>query len=157
MPRASRRVAIEPWPIALAALLAAMIGTSVGFYRVAASNPDPAVSGDSFLAGERFADEARAAQRASARGWTLDVTTQQTAAGVAVAANLLGADGAVLGADRLSVRRERPAEGGYDAEFAVTGDDAFEVALPRAGRWSITVRAERDGAVVQRQTAVWMP
>lgn len=157
MPRASRRVAIEPWPIALAALLAAMMGTSIGFYRVAARNPDPTVAGDSFLAGAHFADEARAAERASARGWTLDVTTEQTAAGVAVAARLLGADGLPLGADRVSVRRERPAEGGYDAEFAIAGDASREVALPRAGRWSITVRAERGDAVVQRQIAVWMP
>ena len=157
MSKASRRVAVEPWPFALAALLAAMIGTSVGFYGIAARNPDPTVAGDSFQASARFADEARAEARASAQGWTLDVTTAANATGVAVGARLLGADGQPLVADRLSVRRERPAEGGFDADFAIAGDEPIEVALPRTGRWSLTVRAERGDAVVQRQIATWMP
>jgi nitrogen fixation protein FixH len=157
MSKTSRRVAIEPWPIALAALLAAMIGTSVGFYRIAARNPDPAVAGDSFLAGTAFAAEARAEARARAQGWTLDVTTVQTPDGVAVTAHLLAADGSPLDAERLSVRRERPAEGGYDADFAIAGGDPVDVVLPRVGRWSLTVRAERGDAVVQRQIPAWMP
>jgi len=157
MSKASRRVAIEPWPIALAALLAAMVGTSVGFYRIAARNPDPTVVADSFLAGTRYADEARAEERARAQGWTLDVTTAPSATGVAVGARLLGADGQPLVADRLSVRRERPAEGGLDAEFAIASGEPIDVALPRAGRWSLNVRAERGDAVVQRQIATWMP
>ena len=157
MSKTSRRVAIEPWPIALAALLAAMIGTSVGFYRIAARNPDPAVASDSFLAGAAFADEARAEARAHAQGWSLDVTTAQTAGGVAVAARLLGADGRPLDADHLSVRRERPAEGGYDADFAIASSGPVDVALPRAGRWSLIVRAERGDAAVERRILAWMP
>ena len=72
-------------------------------------------------------------------------------------ARLLGADGRPLDAARLSVRRERPAEGGLDAEFAIAGAGPIDVELPRPGRWSLTVRAERDGAVVERQLAAWMP
>ncbi len=157
MTRTRSRAAIEPWPIAITALLAAMIGMSLAFYRIAARNPDPTVTGDSFLAGARFAEEARAEAKGRAQGWTLDVTTAPTAAGVAVGARLLGADGRPIAAEHLSVRRERPAEGGYDADFPIAGDRPVEIALPRAGRWALTVRAESGEAVVQNQIPAWMP
>ena len=32
---------IEPWPVALALALAAMIVVAVGFWRIAATHPDP--------------------------------------------------------------------------------------------------------------------
>jgi len=157
MSKASRRFAVEPWPIAVAALLAAMIGTSLGFYRIALRNPDPAVVADSFLAGARFAEETRAEARARALGWTLDVTSENSGAGIAVGARLLDADGQPLAADQLTVRRERPAEGGLDAEFTIAGDRPLEITLPRSGRWSLTVRAERGDAVVKRAIPAWMP
>lgn len=157
MPKASRVRAVEPWPFAIAALLAAMIGTSVGFYGIASRNPDPAVVGDSFLAGTRFAADTRAEAQARALGLTLDVTTERAETGLAVDARLLDAGGRPLRADRLTVRRERPAEGGLDAEFALTGDRPLEIALPRAGRWSLTIRAERGDALVERHIPAWMP
>jgi hypothetical protein len=41
---ASKRARIEPWPFFIAALLAAMIGVSIGFLRIALDHPDaPAV------------------------------------------------------------------------------------------------------------------
>jgi len=39
-----KRVRIEPWPFVIAALLAAMIGISVGFLRIALDHPDHDVS-----------------------------------------------------------------------------------------------------------------
>lgn len=41
---AEGRRRLEPWPLALAALLIAMIGICVAFYHIAAANPDPLVS-----------------------------------------------------------------------------------------------------------------
>lgn len=35
---------LEPWPIALAAALAFMIGVSVTFYFIASANPDPVIT-----------------------------------------------------------------------------------------------------------------
>ncbi len=48
--RAERR-SFEPWPWALAAALAAMIGISLGFYAIAAAYPDPPVVDDAWRAG----------------------------------------------------------------------------------------------------------
>lgn len=41
---ASKRPRIEPWPFLLAALLAAMIGVSLGFLRIALDHPDATVA-----------------------------------------------------------------------------------------------------------------
>jgi hypothetical protein len=40
--RTRRRV--EPWPVALAAALALMVGACVAFYAIAAAHPDPLVA-----------------------------------------------------------------------------------------------------------------
>jgi hypothetical protein len=37
---AERKPRVEPWPFVLAALLAGMIGVSVGFLRIALDHPD---------------------------------------------------------------------------------------------------------------------
>jgi hypothetical protein len=37
---------IEPWPIALGAALALMIGVAVAFFLIAAANPDPVVTSE---------------------------------------------------------------------------------------------------------------
>lgn len=44
MPDSPRqRARIEPWPFVIAALLAAMIGVSVGFLRISLDHPDAPV------------------------------------------------------------------------------------------------------------------
>jgi nitrogen fixation protein FixH len=159
-PAAARR--IEPWPFAIAALLAAMIGTSVGFYRIAAANPDGLVSPDAFQAGIAYADGLRDAQAAHARGWTLDVATEAAPGGVLVTARLRDDAGATLAIDRASLRRERPAEHGFDAPFplradAASGALAADVALPRPGRWRLALAVERDGLRVERRIDVSAP
>jgi hypothetical protein len=50
----------EPWPWAVALLLAAMIGGSLGFYWVAATHPDPPVVDDAYRAGLEYAEHLRA-------------------------------------------------------------------------------------------------
>jgi nitrogen fixation protein FixH len=157
----SARPRIEPWPFALAAMLAAMIGTSVGFYRVAAAHPDGLVAGDAFQAGLAYAEGVRDAQRARSLGWTLDVATDLVPGGTRVTARLRDAAGGTLALDRASLRRERPAEQGLDAELALARDAdgalAADVALPRPGRWRLVVVGERDGTRVERRVDVSAP
>jgi hypothetical protein len=133
----SARRRIEPWPIALVALLSAMIGTSVGFYRVAAAHPDGI-------------------------GWSLDVLATPAPGGARVVAQLRNTAGAVLATESASLRRERPTEQGLDAELplardAATGALAADVALPRPGRWRLVVAARRDGLRVERRVDVSAP
>ncbi len=157
----ARRRRLEPWPIALMALLAAMIGTSVGFYRIAAANPDGLVARDAFAAGLAYADSARDVRDAARRGWTLDVATAPSPAGVRVSAQLRDAGGAALPVERASLRRERPAEAGLDADLVLGAADGgaleADVALPRPGRWGLVVAVERDGVRVARRVEVSSP
>jgi nitrogen fixation protein FixH len=133
-----------------------MIGTSMGFLRVALRHPDPVVSADVFQANLQVAADARAAALGREQGLALDVRTEATPGGVVVNAQLRGAGGGAIDADRWSLRRERPAEGGLDADFALGGDGAALVPLPRPGRWEIAVRAERGDAAAEQRVAVWM-
>jgi nitrogen fixation protein FixH len=158
MSEARRR--IEPWPIALVALLAAMIGTSVGFYRIATANPDALVARDAFAAGLDYADAARDARTAAERGWSLDVATAPVAQGVRVTLRLRDAAGAPLSVERAVLRRERPAEAGLDADFAPIEDAgvlAAFVPLPRPGRWRLAAAVDREGLRVERHVEVTAP
>lgn len=155
----SARRAPEPWPLVLMALLAAMIGTGVAFYQIAAQHPD-AVIADAYQTGLHYGEGVRAAERARSLGWQLDVWTEVQADGARAVATLRDAAGAPLTAERMTLRRERPAEGGYDEEFAMarSGDGyTGQVALPRRGRWQLVALAEREGERIERRVAVWLP
>ena len=148
------------WPIALAALLLAMIGTSLGFYRVASRNADALVVDDASAAERRESDRLRAERRAESLGWQIGLALELRAGGAHVIAELRDADGRPLEADRVSLLRERPAEGGLDQTLVLEriGDSyAGDVPLPRAGRWHLVVRAERSGERAERSFAVWAP
>jgi nitrogen fixation protein FixH len=147
----------EPWPFLLAALLAAMIGTSMGFYRIAQRFPDPVVTGDAFQAGIAYADAARAAALARGQGWALAVETQPTREGVKIGASLRDAAGQPLAADAVTITRMRPAETGFDATFEQQGGAAIEIPLPRAGRWELHVVARRGDARLDERVPLWMP
>lgn len=54
------RSRVEPWPVAVGVLLAAMIVACIAFWFIAAANPDPVV-GDPWQAGSRFQDAIQAA------------------------------------------------------------------------------------------------
>jgi nitrogen fixation protein FixH len=151
---------IEPWPLVLVALLAAMIGTSVAFYRIAAANPDGLVARDAFAAGLDYAQAARDARAAHDRGWWLEVATAPAAAGVRVTARLRDAAGATLPVEHAALRRVRPAESGLDADFGPLvqeGVVAADVPLPSPGRWRLAVAVEREGLRVERHVEVTAP
>ena len=147
----------EPWPFLVAALLAAMIGTSMGFYRIAKRFPDPVVTGDPFQAGIAYADAARAAAKARAAGWSLAVETLPVEGGVQVDASLRDAAGHALATDALRVTRTRPAETGFDAAFEPEAGAGARIPLPRAGRWELQVEARRGDARLEERIPVWMP
>jgi len=146
----------EPWPIVLAALLLFMVGASLGFLRLATDHPDPVVGRD---ASRELPDPVRAARRGRALGWSFALEAAPHAGGADVRVALRDASGAPLPADRVSVRRERPAEGGLDGEIALAAaGEAWTgaIELPRAGRWHLVVRAERGAEVAERSFAVWV-
>jgi len=150
----------EPWPIALAALLVAMIGTATGFYRVAARNPDALVVADAFAAERNVSERLRAERRADALGWDIALAVDLRSGGAHVEARLHDRSGAPVAADRVSLLRERPAEGGLDESIPLAADGTRftgDVALPRPGRWQLVVRAERGADTAERTFAVWAP
>jgi nitrogen fixation protein FixH len=155
----SKRRLPELWPLGLMALLAAMMGVSVAFYQISKRFPD-AVIADAYQTGLHYSEGVRAAERARALGWQLELRTEIEAEGARAIATLRDAAGAPLRAERVTLRRERPAEGGYDEAFAMapSGEGyAAEVALPRGGRWQLVAQAERDGERIERRVAVWLP
>lgn len=150
----------EPWPIIVAALLLFMVGGSVGFLRVALRHPDPLVVTDANGAKHDYPEPVRAARRAAALGWqiTLEAAPRPGAADVRVA--LSDDRGRPLHVDRVLLRRERPAEGGLDGETVLRAEEdrwSGAIELPRAGRWRLVVRAERDDEAAERSFALWMP
>ena len=151
----ARRRRPEPWPVVLAALLLFMMGASIGFLRVATRHPDPVVGQDS---SRELPEPVRAARRAHALGWEITLATTPRAGGADVRVALADRAGAPLAADRVTLRRERPAEGGFDAELPLAGVGAQwkgEVPLPRPGRWHLVVRAERGDEAAERRFSLW--
>ena len=156
---APRRKTPELWPLALMSMLAAMMGTGTAFYRIAERTPD-AVIAYAYQASLHYSDAVRAAERARALGWQLELNTELRADGAHATVTLRDATGASLDAERVTLRRERPAEGGYDEEFALAREGeswAGQIALPRRGRWHLVARAERDGERIERRVALRLP
>ena len=144
----------EPWPLAIAGLLLAMAAVLFAFLYVAVSHPDPVLVHDAYAASGRYDAALRAAQHAAAVGLRLELLSRPEPGGTRVTARLLGADGRALPADHMLVHRERPTQGGFDADVATTasgdGWTAF-VALPLSGRWIVEARAERGGEVIEQR------
>jgi nitrogen fixation protein FixH len=156
------RAPIEPWPWILAALLFAMVAGSLAFYQVARANPDPLVVDDAYAAGLHYSERVRAERRAEALGWEVTLHATPDPGGAHVSVALRDATGSPLEATRASLRRERPAEGGLDAEFALRpagapGRFEAQVPLPRRGRWRLVARFERGGETVERAFALELP
>lgn len=142
----------EPWPVILAAGLLCMIAISLAFYGIARSHPDALVANDAYEAGLRY--NALLSQRRAAEQRGLDIRLEaELADGAArLRARVVDRSG-VVKARSVVVRRERPAEGGYDADFPLAaGDGGFvgEVPLPRVGRWRLVVTAEVGDLTVRR-------
>ena len=155
-----RRRTREPWPLALAAALVAMAGVLAALLAIALAHPDAVLLDDAFGASARYDAALRASDRAVAQGLALDVALEPAGASARVRMTLRDAAGAAVAADRVELRRERPAgpagpaEQGLDADLGVTPDgDGFVsvVPLPRPGRWIVEARAQRgDAALVRR-------
>lgn len=148
---------LEPWPLALAGLLLAMMATSLGFWAVAAAHPDPLVVDDAYRAGLRYNDELQARRRAEALGVELDLELRPDPEGIHVAVSIAAPDGPVS-AERVVLRRERPAEGGFDADFELLRRDGAwigHVPLPRPGRWQLVASASLRGETLQRRFGIW--
>jgi len=150
----------EPWPWAIAGSLLAMAVVLACFLWTAISHPDPILVDDTYTAGQRYNEELKAVDRAVALGWQLDVRTAPTPLGARVAMRLVDAQGHALRADQASLRRERPAQGGFDQTVALkSGADGFtaEVPLPLPGHWWLEARIEHEGSALVRRIAVEMP
>jgi nitrogen fixation protein FixH len=148
----------EPWPVALCAMLAAMIAVSLAFYAVAASHVDAEVVDDSYAAGLRFNDELAAQRRAEARGLRIELSPAAAPGGVDVTLRLRDAGGRPVAADTATLRRERPTRGGYDADFTLQREgDAWRgaIPLPLHGRWQLLATVLVDGDPVRQRVAVW--
>jgi nitrogen fixation protein FixH len=148
------------WPLALGAALALMISASLALLAIAAAHPDAPVVPDAWSAERALHAEIRQERRARERGLALALDTEPEAGGVRVRARLLDARGHAVPAQRVVVRRERPAEGGLDADFALDADgDAHRgaIPLPRSGRWVLVARAVAGDAVAERRLAWFAP
>jgi nitrogen fixation protein FixH len=140
----------EPWPWFVIGSLATTIVVCLGFAHLAQVHPDPLVVDDAYTAGLAWNDAQKARERADAAGWQLDLSAVPEGDAVRVTLAARDAAGEPLRGARLSLRRVRPTEGGYDADVPVDGDGVARVPLPRPGRWHLLATAERDGAVLER-------
>lgn len=147
-----------PWPWIVIVLLGAMVTSSLLFLRVSLTYPDALVVSDARAAGRAYHEDVRAERRAEALGWKVELDAQTDAGAADVRVRVHDAKGGHLAAERVSLRRVRPAEGGLDESLDLQRDgDAWSgrVALPRAGRWHLHVRVETADEAVERTFAVW--
>jgi nitrogen fixation protein FixH len=131
-----------------------------GVLAAAVSHPDAVLVDDAYRASERYDAALRAATRAAALGLRLELSAAPAPGGVQVAMRLLDAEGREVPAERMRVRRERPTQGGFDAELdARAGADggATWLALPLPGRWIVEGIAERGGETVVARRIVEVP
>jgi len=144
----------EPWPVAIAGLLAGMGLVLSALLWLSIRYGDALVVEDAFAAGLRVNDELSARARTDALGWRVDLAATPVAEGVRVQVRLLDGLGRALPAESVVVRRVRPAEGGFDADQVLQrSGDGFEgvLALPRPGRWRLGVRALHAGETVRAE------
>lgn len=154
--RRARRV--EPWPLAVASLLLAMVGSALAFWAVAAAHPVTLVAEDPFRAGLAYKDRVAERRRAEALGLELALETAPVEGGVAVRVRVTSGEGRAARAERVVVRRERPTQGGLDADFPLErGPEGLftgRVPVPRAGRWRLVATATVEGVPVRRTVTV---
>lgn len=154
---ADRTRRFEPWPWMIAALLAAMIGSSLLLWSVASAHRDGLVAQDAWQAGLDYNAGIAAREAARALGIALDVETRPLADGVRVEVRLVDPERRARVHD-LRVERLRPAESGLDAGFALLREgDRYvgDVPLPRRGRWRLAVVAELETGPLRTEIDHW--
>ena len=142
----------EPWPWALAGMLALMIASSLSLWAIATANPDGVV-GDAWEAGLVYNEIIAARRAADALGVELAIESAATRDGARITVRVEDAL-----ADAVVVERIRPAESGYDQEFALKIDSGTwrgVVPLPLPGRWRFRVRADLVEGSLQREIDYW--
>lgn len=148
----------EPWPAILTLLLATMMAVGVGFFVVASRNVDALVVEDAYEAGLLENDRRRERERAAALGVDLEVRTGPAPdGGLRVSVRAVGPGAEPVLPERVLVRRERPAEGGLDADFELGADaegHSGVVTFPRPGRWHLIVTAIVEGLPVRERFAL---
>ncbi|MGH0034980.1 MAG: FixH family protein [Myxococcota bacterium] len=146
------------WPIGLACMLATMIAGSLAFFAIASANPDAEVVEDAYVAGLAFDEELALLRRAGDLGLSIGFETRPSAGGVHARVAVTDRDGLPVDVESVTLRRIRPTQGGYDADFALDpGDAAFEgsVPLPLPGRWRLEARLVVDGQDLLAHTDLW--
>ena len=108
---------------------------------------------DAYRAGLEVNQALRDQRRAEALGFRIALGARPAPDGVALRVAVTDADGAPAAARRVVVRRERPAEGGFDADFELEprGEGfAGHIPLPLRGRWRLVATAEVEGAPLRK-------
>jgi nitrogen fixation protein FixH len=108
---------------------------------------------DAYRTGLGLNQELRARREAEARGLTLSLSARPEGGAWSVEVELRDGAGRRIPAQRVVVRRERPAEGGFDADFALEDGGAGwrgRVPLPLPGRWRLVATADLEGASLRR-------
>lgn len=147
----------EPWPWILVGLLGLMISGSLTFFAIASANPDPLVVEDVWEAGLRYNATLADRERARELGVVLELEAARGPDGVAVRVRLTPSN---TTAQSVRIRRERPSQGGFDADFPLTWDGeqwSGQVPIPLQGRWHLTATANVDDAPLKARTSWWQP
>jgi len=150
----------EPWPWVIVTLLALMMVGSISFFAIAVSHPDPVVVDDAYAAGLRYNETRAARDRGRDSGLEIALRTEPVPAGLAVTLEIRDPSGARVPAESVTLRRERPAEGGHDREIAMRSDGgayAADVPLPLPGRWTLVANAVVNGVHLERAFSVERP
>lgn len=146
-----------PWPWIVVGLLAAMVTGSLLFLRIAVANPDALVVRDSHAASRAYHEDVRAERRGELLGWQIGLRATPGNGGADVRVQVRDAAGTPIDAERVSVRRVRPAEGGLDLTLDLNRAGEVwsgHVELPREGRWQLHVRVEAGDEAVERAFAL---
>jgi nitrogen fixation protein FixH len=146
------------WPAGIAAVLCLLLSTSLALAWLAHAYPDPLVVSDAWQAERVLEADMRAFERARELGLALELSSSAGTGVVHVRARVTDRSGEPQRAARMSVRRERPAEGGLDAEIALAeGSEAWTgtIPIPRSGRWRLVARAwTSSGALLEQSLAL---
>ncbi len=148
---------LEPWPLALAALLASGMAVSLAFLWVAARQTPDRLVVDSAQALREHNRDALAREKAAARGWDIALVARRSVGGAEVELAPTSARDPLPADIVVSLRRERPDRTGLDAPIPLARDGERwrgHVPLPLPGRWRLVARAGDVEAWVEREFAL---
>ena len=148
---------LEPWPLALAALLAFGMAVSLAFLWIAARQTPDRLLVDSDQALREHNRAALAEQKAASRGWDIALVAERSEGGAVVVLAPRSARDPLPADVVVSLRRERPERTGLDEAIPLVRDGERwrgHVPLPLPGRWLLVARAGDADAWVEREFAL---